>query len=72
MKCDNCGEEIKWSVLKLDLPCYASTKELCFCDFDCLLTLLSPLLRYRQIKNVDFLLRLRFRGIAKHHCSIYE
>lgn len=24
------------------------------------------MLRYRQIKNVDFLLCLRFRGIAKH------
>ena len=26
----------------------------------------------RQIKNVDFLLRLRFGGIAKHLCTIYE
>ena len=36
MKCEQCGEEIKWSVLKLDLPCYASTKELLFCSSDCL------------------------------------
>ena len=53
MKCDNCGEEIKWSVLKLDLPCYASTKELCFCDFDCLDCWIDEYTHWEEIES-DF------------------
>ena len=36
MKCDYCGEEIRFEVIYLDLPCYASTKTLRFCDDYCL------------------------------------
>ena len=36
MRCEQCGEKIKYQVTYLDLPCYASTKTLRFCDSDCL------------------------------------
>lgn len=37
MKCDYCEEKIKYNVIYLELPCYASIKRLAFCDIDCLM-----------------------------------
>ena len=36
MKCEHCGEKIKYEITYLELPSYASVKTLKFCDSDCL------------------------------------
>ena len=36
MRCDHCGEKIKYEITYLELPSYASVKTLRFCDSECL------------------------------------
>ena len=51
MKCEHCGEEIKWSVLVLQLPSYASNHELYFCNQDCMDDWIDEFTHWEEVES---------------------
>ena len=51
--CEYCGDRIHWYKAVLELPCYASTKELYFCDEYCRQAWIEEHTRLEEIPDED-------------------